>query len=81
MLSLHYSQGGSHMQGQASSAPILSDYLSDAEMAKEMGVSLRTWWRWLALREGPPATKIGRRRYFHRQAVNKWLRSREREVA
>ena len=56
---------------------ILSEYLSDEQLAGEMRVSVRTLWRWAALGEIPPSVKIGRRRYFRRTAIAEWLKARE----
>jgi predicted DNA-binding transcriptional regulator AlpA len=62
-------------------ASVLSEYLSDKELANELNVSPRTLARWRRLREGPPLTRIGRKIAYRRSAVAAWLASREVEVA
>ena len=42
---------------------LLADYMDDAEFAREMGVAPRTIKRWDRLEEGPPITRIGRKKY------------------
>ena len=65
------------MDQVATQNSLLSDYLSDEQLACEMHVSVRTLWRWAALGEIPPSVKIGRRRLFRRATVAEWLRTRE----
>jgi hypothetical protein len=54
---------------------ILADFYSRQELADELGVTLRSLERWAWLRKGPPRTKIGNRVYYHRNAVESWLKS------
>jgi predicted DNA-binding transcriptional regulator AlpA len=61
-------------------APVLSEYLSDKELALELDISPRTLARWRRLREGPPLTRIGRKIAYRRAAVREWLSSRECEA-
>jgi hypothetical protein len=56
---------------------ILSDYVAEADLAKELNVTVRTLARWRALRIGPDPTVIGRHIYYGREAVHRWLRGRE----
>ncbi|MDP6645148.1 MAG: hypothetical protein QGF16_13825 [Rhodospirillales bacterium] len=56
---------------------LLADYMDDAEFAREMGVAPRTIQRWDRLGEGPPITRIGRKKYRHRPTARKWLLGRE----
>jgi transcriptional regulator with XRE-family HTH domain len=63
-----------------SDATVLGDYLTDAQLAKELGVSTRTLMRWEAARYGPPRIIVGRKLYYRREAVEKWLLGRERGV-
>lgn len=62
-------------------APVLSEYLTDKQLACELKVSPRTLARWRRLREGPAITRIGRKIAYRRSAVAAWLASRECEVA
>lgn len=61
-----------------SAAPVLAEYLTDKELAEELGVSTRTLERWRRLREGPPLTKIGKKVAYRRSAVSDWLAANER---
>ena len=63
-----------------SAVPILSDYLSEAEVAKQLGKSTRTVARWRALRVGPPVTFIGREPHYRIDAVRQWLVGREQKM-
>lgn len=58
---------------------ILSDYLTDTQLADELNVSPRTIARWRSLREGPPLTRLGRRILYRRSAVEAWLAELERD--
>ena len=59
---------------------ILSNYLTDVQLAEELGVSPRTIARWRGLREGPTPTRVGRRVMYHRASVKKWLENCESEL-
>ncbi len=62
--------------------PLLDDYLEgDEGLAAELNKSPRTIARWRALGEAPPLTRIGKSIYYHRDAVKKWLASRQREAS
>jgi hypothetical protein len=56
---------------------VLSEYLTQAELAGQLGVCKRTLDRWWAARRGPPRVTIGRRPMYRRKAVTEWLRRRE----
>jgi hypothetical protein len=59
-------------------APIIAgEYIKPAELAQELGVSLRSLARWHSLRCGPPRVVIGRVILFRRAAVAAWLLARE----
>jgi DNA-binding transcriptional MerR regulator len=60
---------------------ILADFLTPEEAASQLRVCKRTLDRWESLREGPPITKLGRRRFYNRQSLQIWIRSRERARA
>jgi hypothetical protein len=60
--------------------PILGDYISVADLARELRVCRRTLDRWRYRREGPSPTMIGMRVYYHRDSVRKWLESREQTM-
>lgn len=62
---------------RAKPAPVLSEYLSDKELAAELDVSPRTLARWRRLREGPAITRVGRKIQYRRAAVDAWLSANE----
>ncbi|MCU9840569.1 helix-turn-helix domain-containing protein [Ruegeria sp. WL0004] len=50
-----------------------STHMKPAEVAKFLGVSLRTLSRWHALRIGPARCKVGRTVLYRKNAIEKWL--------
>jgi hypothetical protein len=70
--------------GSSSASPktaMLEGYELEAAMAEEFGESERTWQRRRYGRMGPPFILVGRRVYYRRAAVEKWLTSRERDFS
>jgi excisionase family DNA binding protein len=63
------------------SPPLLDDYLTVDQLAAELGVATITVKRWAALKQGPPATKIGRRVLYRRSSVQTWLARQEQKQA
>ena len=61
--------------------PLLSDYLTEDQAARELGVCTKTLRRWHALGTGPAITRLGRRVLYRRATVAAWLASRERAAA
>lgn len=62
-------------------AGILDDFLDDRALAAQLKVSPRTLARWDRLRQGPPITRIGRKKLRHRESVRRWLAEREQTAA
>jgi predicted DNA-binding transcriptional regulator AlpA len=62
----------------AETAPLLSGWLTRAQVAAEVGVSVDTLQRWETRRIGPPAVRIGRKVLYRAEAFREWLVSRER---
>ena len=58
----------------------MSDWLSREELAEELGVAPGTLAKWATERRGPPLVKVGRRVFYRRAAVRKWLAEREKEA-
>ena len=56
---------------------VLSGYLTKAQLAEQLGRSVRTLDRMALSGDGPPRTKIGRTTLYRREAVLDWLRSQE----
>lgn len=62
----------------AGTAPLLDGWLTRAQVAKEIGVSVDTLARWETRRIGPPCVRIGRKVLYRAEAFREWLVSRER---
>ena len=56
---------------------LLDGYLTPAQLAEQLGVSLRTLSRWHAQRIGPKRVTNGRLILYRADAVREWLDSRE----
>jgi hypothetical protein len=52
---------------------ILAGFISEPELAAELGTCIRTLAHWRGLRIGPPHTKIGRETRYSTEAVRAWL--------
>ena len=61
----------------AEAAAAASPWLSIKQLAERLGVSVRTIRRWHAKGEGPERTKRGRRKMYHKDAVDRWLASQQ----
>jgi len=62
------------MQQQAASPqPLLAGYLTAQQLADELGVDIRTIWRWRWARKAPPAYKLGGRLMFKKSEVEDWV--------
>ena len=69
------------MSSVLNAASLLDDYMTPSELADELDKSERTIARWDRLRIGPPKTVIGKKPYYRREAVRKWLLRQERGQA
>ena len=69
------------MVSEENSIGLLDDYFTSAELGVELKKSERTIARWDRLRIGPPKTVIGKKPYYRREAVRKWLLRQERGQA
>lgn len=56
---------------------LLDAWLSRAELAKELGLSVDTLQRWETRRIGPPCVRVGRKVLYRKGAVRDWLRDQE----
>lgn len=59
---------------------LLSGWMDRSELARELDVSPATLARWASEGSGPPHVKVGRRVFYRRAAVEKWLVERERRI-
>ena len=55
----------------------LGDYLTEKQLAEELGRSVRHLKRWRAQGLGPPVTRIGRTAVYKIDSVRAWLESHE----
>jgi len=62
-----------------SRAGILSEWIGRARLAEELGVTPDTLARWATRGEGPPLVKVGRRVFYRRKSVERWLAESERK--
>jgi len=62
-------------------APLLTNYLTKAELCRELSIDPRTLSRWRLQRKGPPAVRIAGRLLFHREAVLAWIESHQERAA
>ncbi len=69
-------QGENTTAGEA--GPLLGGWLTRAQVATEIGVSVDTLQRWETRRIGPPCVRIGRKVLYRAEAFREWLISRER---
>lgn len=63
------------------SVGLLDDWMSRANLAAELDLSVDTLARWESRRIGPPCVRVGRRVLYRRGAVQEWLRSQEDRAA
>lgn len=59
---------------------LLAGYIGEIELAKRLGIGLRTLRQWRQEGVSPPITKLGRKLYFKVASVEGWLDSRERKM-
>jgi hypothetical protein len=59
----------------------IQDLITEAEWAKQRGVSLRTVQRERMLRIGPPFIKLGKSIFYRPASIEAWLISQEQSPA
>lgn len=59
----------------------MSDYLSDRDLADELGIPERTPGQWRYLGRGPAFIKVGRHVRYRRADVDAWLASNTHQPA
>ncbi len=65
-------------ESAAATAPLLTGWLTRAEVASEIGVSVDTLARWETRGIGPPCVRVGRKVLYRAEDFREWLVSRER---
>lgn len=56
---------------------LLADWISREQLACALSLTTDTLSRWEARRKGPPCTRIGRKVFYRRAAVQDWIRAQE----
>ncbi|CAM3927955.1 helix-turn-helix transcriptional regulator [Paracoccus yeei] len=56
---------------------LLADWISREQLARALDLTTDTLSRWEARRQGPPCTRIGRKIFYRRAAIQEWIRSQE----
>ena len=56
---------------------LLADWISREQLARALGLTADTLSRWEARRQGPPCTRIGRKTFYRRAAIQEWIWSQE----
>ncbi|WP_156465148.1 hypothetical protein [Mesorhizobium sp. Root552] len=56
---------------------ILSDYIDREALARGLGISTRTLWRYENQPDGLPSLMIGGRKFYRLQTVRDWFEKRE----
>jgi hypothetical protein len=75
--------GRAQLLGSAASLippTVLEGYMTEAQLAEQLGRSVRTLARWRSLDEGPPVTRIGREILYRKSSVAAWLASLEQDA-
>ena len=57
-----------------------ADLVSERELARLLGKSLRTIRRWSVERRAPPKVRLGKSIFFRRESVLRWIASQEEGV-
>lgn len=56
---------------------LLADWISRELLARALGLTTDTLSRWEARRRGPPCTRIGRKTFYRRAAIQEWICAQE----
>ena len=65
--------------GDDDARPVLSEWMTRAELAAELDLTAETLCRWDARRVGPAPTRVGRKVFYRRDAVRAWLLAQEQD--
>ncbi len=60
------------------SSNVLHGYITEAEYARQRGVSVRTCQRDRTLRKAPPYINLGKKVYYRIESVRQWFAAQER---
>ncbi len=56
---------------------MLEEWISREDLAKQLALTTDTLARWATIGNGPPRIKIGRRVFYRKSSVEKWLKALE----
>lgn len=65
--------------GDDDARPVLSEWMTRAELAAELDLTAETLCRWDARRVGPAPTRVGRKVFYRRDTVRAWLLAQEQD--
>lgn len=65
--------------GGVGTRPMLSEWMTRAELAAELDLTSETLCRWTARRIGPAPTQVGRKVLYRRETVRAWLLAQEQD--
>ncbi len=63
--------------GNANRQSVLDEWISREDLAEQLALTTDTLARWATLSIGPPRIKVGRRVFYRKSSVEKWLKGRE----
>ena len=67
-------------QSDPAEPQVFEGFITEAEYARQRGVSVRTCQRDRALRQAPPHLILGKRIYYRVDAIRFWFESQERSI-
>lgn len=59
---------------------VLADFISEAALADQLDVGIRTLREWRRLGKGPAPTLVSRKLYYRAKSIQDWLLSREKKA-
>ncbi len=68
---------GSSRANGGDQSPLAGAYVTPDVLAEQLGISMRTLYRWHAERRGPPRVKLGNMILYRVTAVHEWLAEHE----
>jgi len=60
---------------------LLAEFMTEGELAAELGKTIRTLQMWREHRKGPPFVRLGRQTLYRRDSVIGWLKANEQQPA
>lgn len=69
--------GDEKLQKPTAPTVIPAEFISPADLAARLGVSVRTLQQWHRVRKGPPLVAVGNFRAYRLSGISEWLAARE----